>query len=175
MCFQGSPRSWGLAPQVGPPSLLPGPQFPGQGRVPPTPSGLANTFPGQRSTARGEGSFRSVSAPQRGAMLGSPSRGHLAPPMGVPCWGHLAKGTWHLPWACHAGVTQLRAPGTSHGRAMLGSPSRGHLAPPMGPRRTVAGGALACEKPNRRAQLALVEGSKQPREAFASSCWAAPR
>jgi len=18
---------------------------------------------------------------------------------GVPCWGHLAKGTWHLPWA----------------------------------------------------------------------------
>ena len=96
MCFQGPPRSWGLAPQVSPPSLLPGPQFPGQGRVPPTPSGLANTFPGQRSTARGEGSFRSVSAPQRGAMLGSPSRGHLAPPMGVPCWGHPAEGTWHL-------------------------------------------------------------------------------
>ena len=136
---------------------------------------LANTFLGERSTARGEGGFRSVSAPQRGAMLGSPSRGHLAPPMGVPCWGHLAKGTWHLPWACHAGVTQLRAPGTSHGRAMLGSPSRGHLAPPMGPRRTVAGGALACEKPNRRAQLALVEGSKQPREAFAGSCWPALR
>ena len=115
MCFQGSPRSWGLAPQVRPPSLLPGPQFPGQGRVPPTPSGLANTFPGERSTARGEGGFRSVSAPQRGAMLGSPSRGRLAPPMGVPCWGHPAEGTWHLPWACHAGVTQLRAPGTSHG------------------------------------------------------------
>ena len=85
--------------EVRPPSLLPGPQFPGQGRVPPTPSGLANTFPGQRSTARGEGGFRSVSAPQRGAMLGSPSRGHLAPPMGVPCWGHLAEGAWHLPWA----------------------------------------------------------------------------
>ena len=132
MCFHGSPRSWGLAPQVRPPSLLPGPQFPGQGRVPPTPSGLANTFPGQRSTARGEGGFRSVSAPQGGAMLGSPSRGRLAPPMGVPCWGHLAEGTWHLPWACHARVTQPRAPGTSHGRVMLGSPSRGHLAPPMG-------------------------------------------
>ena len=51
---------------------------------------------------------------------------------GAPCWGHPAEGTWHLPWACHAGVTQPRAPGTSHGRAMLGSPSRGHLAPPMG-------------------------------------------
>ena len=49
------------------------------------------------------------------AMLGSPSQGHLAPPMGVPCWGHPAEGTWHLPWTCHAGVTQLRAPGTSHG------------------------------------------------------------
>ena len=86
---------------------------------------LANTFLGQRSTARGEGGFGSVSTQQRGAMLGSPSQGHLAPP--------------------------------------------------MGPRRRVAGGALACEKPKRRAQLALVEGSKQPREAFAGSCWAAPR
>ena len=125
MCFHGSPRSWGLAPQVRPPSLLPGPQFPGQGRVPPTPSGLANTFPGERSTARGEGGFRSVSAPQQGAMLGSTSRGHLAPP--------------------------------------------------MGPRRRVAGGALACEKLKPRAQLALAEGSKQPQEAFAGSCWPALR
>ena len=34
---------------------------------------LANTLLGQRSTARGEGGFGSVSTPQRGAMLGSPS------------------------------------------------------------------------------------------------------
>ena len=33
----------------------------------------------------------------------------------LPCWGHPAEGTWHLPWTCHAGVTQPRAPGTSHG------------------------------------------------------------
>ena len=86
---------------------------------------LANTFLGQRSTARGEGGFGSVSTQQRGAMLGSPSQGHLAPP--------------------------------------------------MGPRRRLAGGALACKKPKQRAQLALVEGSKQPREAFAGSGWAALR
>ena len=102
-----------------------------------------------------------------------------------PC-KHISRSAQHCPWGrklpeCisttagrHAGVTQPRAPGTSHGRAMLGSPSRGHLAPPMGPRRRVAGAALACEKPKQRAQLALAEGSKQPREAFAGSCWAAP-
>ena len=147
MCFQGSPRSWGLAPQVRPPSLLPGPQFPGQGRVPPTPS---------------------------------------EPCKHEPC-KHISRWAQHCPWGrrlpeCisttagrHAGVTQPRAPGTSHGRAMLGSPSWGRLAPPMGPRRRLAGGALACEKPKRRAQLALAEGSKQPREAFAGSCWPAPR
>ena len=116
MCFQGSPRSWGMAPQRSAHQAY----FQGLSsqvravcrlHLP----SLANTFPGQRGTARGEGGFRNVSAPQRAAMLGSPSRGHLAPPMGVPCWGHPAEGTWHLPWTCHAGVTQLRAPGTSHG------------------------------------------------------------
>ena len=103
-----------------------------------------------------------------------------------PC-KHISRSAQHCPWGrrlpeCisttagrHAGVTQPRAPGTSHGRAMLGSPSRGRLAPPMGPQRRVAGRALACEKPKRRAQLALAEGSKQPREAFAGSCWPAPR
>ena len=124
MCFQGPPRSWGLAPQVSPPSLLPGPQFPGQGRVPPTPS--------------------------------------------KPC-KHISRSAWHCPW----GRRLPECISTTAG-AMLGSPSRGHLAPPMGPQQRVAGRALACEKPKWRAQLALVEGSKQPREAFAGSCWAAP-
>ena len=126
MCFQGSPRSWGMAPQRSAHQAY----FQGLSsqvravcrlHLP----SLANTFPGKRSTARGEGGFRSVSAPQRDAMLGPPSRGHLA------------------------------------------------LS--MGPQGRVAGGALACEKLKQRAQLALAEGSKQPREAFASSCWAAPR
>ena len=61
----------------------------------------------------------------------------------------------------------LRGPG-----AMLGSHGRGHLAPPMGPRRRVAARHLACEKLKQVAKLALAEGSKQPWEAFASSCWA---
>lgn len=43
---------------------------------------LAKSFLGQRSTAHGEGGFGSVSHHSR-----------------VPCWGHLAEGTWHLPRA----------------------------------------------------------------------------
>ena len=112
------------SPEVSPPSLLPGPQFPGQGRVPPTPS--------------------------------------------EPC-KHISRSARHCPW----GRRLPECISTTAG-AMLGSPSRGHLAPPMGPQQRVAGRALACEKPKWRAQLALVEGSKQPWEAFAGSCWATP-
>ena len=57
--------------------------------------------------------------------------------------------------------------------AMLGSHGRRHLAPPMGPWQRVAGQHLACEKLKQVANLALAGGSKQPREAFASSCWPA--
>ena len=57
---------------------------------------------------------------------------------------------------CHPGVTWPSAPGTSHG-----------------PRRRVVGWPLAFEKLKQGAKLALAEGSKQPWEAFASSCWAA--
>ena len=47
--------------------------------------------------------------------VGKEASGEYQHHSGVPCCGHLAEGTWHLPWACHAGVTQPRAPGTSHG------------------------------------------------------------
>ena len=158
-CFQGPPHSWGLAPQRSDHQACS--------------QGLSSQV---RAVCRLHLPALQTHFQVSAALpVGKEASGVYQHHSGAPCWGHPAEGTWHLPWACHAGVTQLRAPGTSHGRAMLGSPSRGHLAPPMGPRRTVAGGALACEKPNRRAQLALVEGSKQPREAFASSCWAAPR
>ena len=53
---------------------------------------------------------------------------------------------------CHAGVTWLRAPGTSHG--------------PLG--RSVC--SLACQMPKQGGKLAMAEGSKQQRDAFASSC-----
>lgn len=69
-------------PEVRPPSLLQGPQFPSQSHVSPTLSSLANPFLGQRSTAHGEGGRE---------LYQHHSRCHA----GVT----LAEGTWHLPRA----------------------------------------------------------------------------
>ena len=89
--------------------------------------------------------------------LNSGDRAKCLPALCKPC-KHIARSARSCPWGrrlqeCVRGVTWPRAPGTAHE-----PPARGQGQP------------LACQKPKQGAKLALAERSKQPREAFASSC-----